>query len=251
MGAMLMFQPLPDKSMTDAENGNAAAEVLEPPNRKIQSIEVAVFLSLILPSMVLSFLTAKETDLRFLEVAIGSILNDLALLSLVLYFMWRNQERIEQIGWNFDHLRRDIAWGLILFVPVVLGGNLLQNVLHQAGFSAPSRMPSFLVMSGAFKVILGFIIVTVVAVVEETIFRGYLMLRLTAVTGRTSAAVLLSSLVFSLGHGYEGMAGALSIFVLGVVFAVIYLWRKSLVAPIVIHFFTDFTSIVLPALLSR
>src|SRR5918994_4776440 len=199
--------------MTYFETDNVAERRLEQPNMKIQLIEVAVFLSLILPSLVLSFLTAKQTDLRFLEVAIGSILNNLALLSLVLYFMWRNREPVERIGWNFDHLPHEVAWGLILFVPAVFGGNLLKDLLQQAGFSAPSRMPSFLVMSGPFMVIVGFIIVTVVAVVEETIFRGYLMLRLTAVTGRTSAAVLLSSLVFSLGHGYEGMAGALSIFV--------------------------------------
>ena len=237
--------------MTYFETDNVAERRLEQPNRKIQLIEVAVFLSLILPSLVLSFLTAKQTDLRFLEVAIGSILNNLALLSLVLYFMWRNREPVERIGWNLDHLPQEVAWGLILFVPAVFGGNLLKDLLQQAGFSAPSRMPSFLVMSGPFMVIVGFIIVTVVAVVEETIFRGYLMLRLTAVTGRTSAAVLLSSLVFSLGHGYEGTAGTISVFVLGVIFALIYLWRKSLAAPVVMHFLIDFTSIVLPALLQE
>jgi uncharacterized protein len=237
--------------MTYFETDNVAERRLEQPNRKIQLIEVAVFLSLILPSLVLSFLTAKQTDLRFLEVAIGSILNNLALLSLVLYFMWRNREPVERIGWNFDHLPQEVAWGLILFVPAVFGGNLLKDLLQQAGFSAPLRMPSFLVMSGPFMVIVGFIIVTVVAVVEETIFRGYLMLRLTAVTGRTSAAVLLSSLVFSLGHGYEGTAGTISVFVLGVIFALIYLWRKSLAAPVVMHFLIDFTSIVLPALLQE
>jgi membrane protease YdiL (CAAX protease family) len=91
--------------------------------------------------------------------------------------------------------------------------------------------------------------VTVVAVAEETIFRGYLILRFKAVTGRTGAAALLSSIVFSLGHGYEGMAGVISGFSIGVVLALVYLWRKSLVAPIVIHFLTDFATIILPTLL--
>jgi membrane protease YdiL (CAAX protease family) len=140
---------------------------------------------------------------------------------------------------------------LILFLPVVFGGNLIQSLLHQAGFSAPARQPPFLTVSGPANVALGLTIVTVVAVVEETIFRGYLMLRIEAITGRISAAVLLSSLVFSLGHGYEGVAGAISVFVLGVLFALIYRWRSSLIAPVVIHFLVDFTSIVLPALLSQ
>jgi hypothetical protein len=55
---------------------------------------------------------------------------------------------------------------------------------------------------------------------------------------------------FLLLHGYEGIAGLVSVFSLGVVLALIYLWRKSLVAPIVIHFLTDFATIILPTLLS-
>jgi membrane protease YdiL (CAAX protease family) len=219
------------------------------PSRKVQGIEVAVFLFLITPSMALSFLTDRHANLRFTEMAISSILNDLALLSLVLYFMWRNAEPMRRVGWNFDHPGRDIAWALVLFLPVVFGGNLIQSLLHQAGFSGPARQAPFLTVSGTANVLLGLTIVTVVAVVEETIFRGYLMLRFQAITGRITAAVLLSSLVFSLGHGYEGVAGAISVFVLGVIFALIYLWRSSLVAPVVIHFLVDFTSIVLPGLL--
>jgi membrane protease YdiL (CAAX protease family) len=76
-----------------------------------------------------------------------------------------------------------------------------------------------------------------------------LILRFKAVTDRGVAAALLSSIVFSLGHGYEGMAGVISVFSIGVVLALVYLWRKSLVAPIVIHFLTDFATIILPTLL--
>jgi CAAX protease family protein len=219
------------------------------PSRKIQTVEVAVFLFLVAPSLSLSFFSNAQADLRFTQMAVASILNDLALLSLVLYFTWRNQESVRQIGWSFDHLRRDVALGLLLFVPVFFGGNVLAGWLHRAGLSAPAQRPSFLDISGVSQAALGLLIVTVVAVVEETIFRGYLMLRFKAITGRTSAAVILSSLVFSLGHGYEGMAGAISVFVLGAIFALVYVWRNSVVAPIVMHFLTDFTSLVLPALL--
>jgi CAAX protease family protein len=37
--------------------------------------------------------------------------------------------------------------------------------------------------------------------------------------------------------------------VMGAVFAIIYLWRRSLVAPIVMLFLQNFLSIVLPPLL--
>jgi uncharacterized protein (DUF4213/DUF364 family) len=51
-------------------------------------------------------------------------------------------------------------------------------------------------------------LVVVVAVTEETIFCGYLIRRFVAVTGSPRIAVVASAVVFSLGHGYEGTAGA-------------------------------------------
>ncbi len=85
--------------------------------------------------------------------------------------------------------------------------------------------------------------------VEETIFRGYLILRFREVTSNTAAAVLLSSVLFSLGHGYEGSAGVITVGVMGLVFALVYLWRRSLVAPMMMHFLQDFIGIVLVPLL--
>jgi len=93
--------------------------------------------------------------------------------------------------------------------------------------------------------------VAVVAVAEETIFRGYLLLRFQTLLRSPALGVLMSSVIFSLGHGYEGSAGLVTVGVMGAVFAVIYLWRRSLVAPIVMHFLQDFLSIVLAPLLGQ
>jgi membrane protease YdiL (CAAX protease family) len=92
-------------------------------------------------------------------------------------------------------------------------------------------------------------IALVVALAEETIFRGYFILRFEAVTASPAVAVVLSAVIFSLGHGYEGSAGVVTVGVMGLVFALIYLWRRSLVAPIVMHFLQDFISVVLLPLL--
>jgi membrane protease YdiL (CAAX protease family) len=60
-------------------------------------------------------------------------------------------------------------------------------------------------------------------------------------------AVAVSSVIFSLGHGYEGLAGMITVGALGATFATVYLWRKSLVAPMVMHFLQDFVTIVVAA----
>jgi membrane protease YdiL (CAAX protease family) len=44
------------------------------------------------------------------------------------------------------------------------------------------------------------------------------------------------------------VAGVVSVFFLGVVLGVVYLWRNSLIAPMTVHFLIDFSSLVLAAL---
>jgi membrane protease YdiL (CAAX protease family) len=57
--------------------------------------------------------------------------------------------------------------------------------------------------------------------------------------------VILSAGIFSLGHGYEGTAGVATVGLMGLIFALVYIWRKSLVAPMIMHFLQDFLVIVL------
>lgn len=220
-----------------------------PSGRKAKTIELAVFLFLILPTMGASFLMGRQSQIGFVTTAVISILNDLGLISLVFYFVWRNGESIRALGWRFEHTWREIGWGVLLFVPAYTGTQLLESALRQAGISQPGSLPSFLAAGGGVQIALAFVLVVVVAVVEETIFRGYLILRFNSAVGNATAAVLLSTAVFAVGHGYEGLAGLIGVVFLGLVLALIYLWRESLVAPMVMHFLTDFISLVLSAVL--
>jgi len=214
--------------------------------RKEQAVEVAVFLFLIVPSMVLSLFVVRRGNLSFVLTAVASLFRDLGLVSLILFFLWRNGENVERIGWSFRRTGREAALGAALFIPFVTGAALLERGLLRLGLSRPATpTPSFLAASGGAEFLLAAVLVAVVAVTEETIFRGYLLLRFQTLLRSPALAVLLSSVIFSLGHGYEGSAGLVTVGVMGAVFAVIYLWRRSLVAPIVMHFLQDFLSIVL------
>jgi membrane protease YdiL (CAAX protease family) len=221
-------------------------------NRKEQLAEVSVFLFLIMPSMALSFFAIKQGGLNFLLLAISAILRDLALVSLILFFIWRNNEPVTWIGWTFKNSGKEISLGIILFMPFTLGTGLLEKGLRAMGLSAPSTpLPSFLAARGMGEFLLAFVLVVVVALAEETIFRGYLILRFKAITANPIGAVLLSAAIFSLGHGYEGSAGVVTVGVMGLVFAFVYMWRQSLVAPMVMHFLQDFLGIVLVPLLRK
>lgn len=75
-------------------------------------------------------------------------------------------------------------------------------------------------------------------VVEETIFRGWLLWYLQAWMP-LAAAVLVSSALFGLAHVYQGPAGIAKTGVVGLLLALLYLLSGSLWLPIVAHAMID------------
>jgi membrane protease YdiL (CAAX protease family) len=218
------------------------------PSRKIQLIEASVLLFLIMPSMFVSLSVIKRSSLTFPQLAGSSLVHDLALLALVLYLVWRNGEPFTSIGLNLKEKWRELFLGLALFVPFFLGVGLIERLLRSLGYLIPKGPPAYLTPSGAGQFLLAFALLIVVAVTEEVIFRGYFILRLESVLRNSGVAVLLSALVFSIGHGYQGPGSVIAIGLMGIFFGLIYLWRRNLIAPIVIHFLQNFLAMIVAPL---
>lgn len=217
---------------------NAIPSSQRPPGtaRRQRSIELAVFLLILLPLMALSALAGQPEGLTFSTVAIAVIVHDIALLCLVLFFVWRNGEGFVALGWSTRHVAREMGIGLALFIPVYLAVSGAERLLRYAGLSAPEALPSYLFPTSGGEYLLAVVFLAVVAVTEETIFRGYLLLRFRALTGSVVVALFLSVAIFALGHGYQGSVGVVAVGLLGLLYALIYVWRGSLVAPTVMHF---------------
>jgi len=219
-------------------------------SRKTLLFEISVFLFLIVPSMLLSFFAVKKGVLGFTLTAWATILRDLALVSLIFYFLWRNGEPVRNLGWTLKNGWINIGIGVGLFIPFFFATGLLEKSLQSVGFSVPSTpLPSYLSARDIPQILLATFLVAVVAVAEETIFRGYLILRFKGLGKSSVAAVVLSAFIFSLGHGYEGSAGVVTVGLIGLFFGIIYLWRHSLVTTMVMHFLLDFIGIVFAPML--
>jgi membrane protease YdiL (CAAX protease family) len=215
-----------------------------------QLLEILVFLFLIVPSLVFSFFAINQGTVSFVVTAVATILRDLALVALILFFLWRNKEKLSSIGWTLNGAWREVLIGIVLFAPVFFGTSYLDSILQSIGLSAPSQpLPGGLTAVGPGEMVLAFFLVVIVAISEETIFRGYSILRYNGITRSIVFSVLFSAFIFSLGHGYEGSSGVVTVGVLGLIYAIIYVWRGSLVAPMVLHFLQDFLAIVLLPLL--
>jgi len=212
--------------------------------------EVGILLLLIIPSFFVGVDPGDRARFGFVDVAVTAMVRDLGLLALVLYWLWRGNEPLRVVGLEARGFQREIAVGIGLFIPFLLSVGAIRVGLEALGLPAEEAVPDFLVPRGIGETALALVFLVVVAVTEETLFRGYLIHRFRQITGSTAAAVVVSSFLFSLGHGYQGATGLVTVGLLGLILAGIYLWRGSLVAPMVLHFMQNFTGILLaPALL--
>jgi membrane protease YdiL (CAAX protease family) len=73
---------------------------------------------------------------------------------------------------------------------------------------------------------------------EELVYRGFLIWFITPYAGAI-AAVAISSLIFGLGHAYQGWRGAVRTFILGAVFALAYVLTRSLWWVMAAHALVD------------
>lgn len=78
-------------------------------------------------------------------------------------------------------------------------------------------------------------------VCEEILYRGFLLVVLTPVVGIWTA-VGLTSVIFGLGHAYQGLAGIGKTALVGLVMALLTVFSGSLFIPMLLHAVIDLTS---------
>ncbi len=221
------------------------------PATRRDRLELFVFLLLIVPAIASGFVLTEARE-SFVVTALATMFHDLGLAALVVFFAWSSGDGLSAIGWTSRRLPRELAIGALLYVPMIAMLAVFGAALGASGLRAPTSPPPSLVARSPADLSLATVLVVVVAVTEETIFRGYLLLRLRAITRSTGTAIALSAIIFASGHAYSGPLGVALIAVLAVFLSLVYLWRRSLVAPIVLHFLQDFIGLVLaPALVGR
>ena len=186
---------------------------------------------------------------EFPVLAFVTIFHNLVLSLLVFWILKYRQEPFTKIGWTQNNLKKDISLGIFLFPPFYLSVILLLHLLTREGLSHMEKFPPALIPHNTSQIAEGLLMVMVVSVAEEIIFRGYLLTRIIEITGNYTAGILISSLLFAWGHVYEGAAGMATVFYIGVIYSLLFLKKKNLTVNIVLHFFTDFIPIVLVPIL--
>jgi len=166
-----------------------------------------------------------------------TLLDSLLLVGLVLFFLRAHREPVREALFAHASTAREIGYGLLLvpasfFVIVLvlvvmqLFAPSLHNVLHNplqdlAGTRAQTILFGFVVM--------------VAGGVREEIQRGFVLRRFEQYLGGAIVGLVLFSIVFGLGHLEQGHDVALATAALGAFWGLVYLARRSVLAPMVGH----------------
>ena len=129
---------------------------------------------------------------------------------------------------------RSFGWGaaaaaLLIYVVSPLSGRLVGSLApgaYESGLSKLHSLPIwFLVFAGVTA-----------GVVEELLYRGYAVERLSTLTGSVWAGALLALGAFVLVHvPFWGVGAALGTLPAGALLTALYVWKRDLVANMVAH----------------
>ncbi len=172
------------------------------------------------------------------------------LFLLMVFLYTRKVEHQPFVGWQnpkypvYFHLAGVFAILVVLFVGNIIIGLI---ALKFGLLTKSSRLDEVLTILRKYPPLIIFTSLTA-GVVEELIFRGYMMPRLQKLLRSNVLAIVISSLLFGLAHlGYGTVVQVIGPIFIGAVFAVYYSRYRDLHTIIICHFLWDMISLSLKA----
>jgi membrane protease YdiL (CAAX protease family) len=162
---------------------------------------------------------------------------------LVALMVWRDGQGPAQLGLAREGLGLELLLGIpatfgAYFVqiaaalPLALIAALLKLTAKEA--AARTEVATALAGTGLSLPVFAAAMVLVTGF-EELAFRGFLVPRMRVLVGRWSFAVVLSAVLFGMGHFYEGTLAVVQTALLGVYFGFVFLYRGRLPSVMVAH----------------
>jgi len=193
-----------------------------------------VFSMFIVKLVILVFLFIFTPLLFVVLLILGKIFNFRSFLYNLMFF----------IGYNTSDFLRFVFLSVSIFLFFIFLG-------FGIGFDEKSLMVIYVANGFFYELLVSFIgLVLLVPLVEEIIFRAFLIKLLLEILGgsketllKRSLVIIVSSLVFSASH-FESFIISFFIFIVGVFLAVVYLMKRSIIYTYVLHSIFNLCSLI-------
>lgn len=145
-------------------------------------------------------------------------------------------QRLDYLKWGQRSLVRESMIGAAS-VPFLFLSTALVSVVFQAFLPqyVTEKNPLLELIQDRTDLILMALSSLYVGGLKEEIQRAFVLMRFSENLGGAIVGLFLWSAFFGFGHTIQGVDNAVGAGVLGLIFGVLFLWRKSLTAPMVAH----------------
>ena len=170
-------------------------------------------------------------------VATLSLLDTAVLVGLIALFLAARGERLRDLVLGGRPVRRELMAGLPLALLTVVGAVAMLGLLQAVApnlHNVSGNPLSDLIRTPRDVAIFGVVIV-VAGGIREEIQRAFLLHRFERWLGGGAVGLVVTSLAFGAGHLIQGIDAAVATGLLGGVWGLVYLRRRSAVAPMVSH----------------
>jgi membrane protease YdiL (CAAX protease family) len=166
-----------------------------------------------------------------------SIIDAALLIGLIIFFLKQAGESPRRVLFGITQPLREAGWGALL-LPVtfglVLGISLFIRTYIPALKNVPTNPLESLVQTREGLIM--FIAVAVIAGgVREELQRAFVLHRFARHLGGPIVGLIITSVLFGLGHTLQGWDAAIITGSLGALWGAAYLWRRSATGPLVNH----------------
>lgn len=213
----------------------------------IEIIVVAVAGFLVLPFFFALWDVGPAQILRRAEYVVSLMIAEATVTLLLIGVMQKARgERWSALGWNFSSLQVRLITG-ILAVPPLFGAVFLVRVFF--GYFLPGyvteKNPLLELIDSPATLGLFLFSSLYVGGLKEEVQRAFVLERFRTYLGGPWTGLVLWSLFFGYGHAVQGVDNAVGAGLLGLLFGLLYLRQRNLVAPIVAHALYDVTTLLL------
>jgi hypothetical protein len=175
------------------------------------------------------------------QIYLPTIMIEWLIFLVVFLVLKKGKENLSAVGFSrFTLANLGIGLGFLLVANIILLG--LAQILQFFHLTVPKEVAFILPRTKTER--LFWVILSITAgICEETGFRGYVLTKLNIFLNNWYLTVAVSSLCFGLGHFYQGMGGIILTGTYGLLFCLLFIWRKSLIPGIFAHFLQDLTAL--------
>ncbi|MDA8917373.1 CPBP family intramembrane metalloprotease [Flavobacteriaceae bacterium] len=174
----------------------------------------------------------ENTSLQELSLSFSSFIGTFLVIGLFMQFV--DKEKFIDLGFKTKGKLKEFIVGIVAGLIVMGLGYYLLSSMGQLSFQS--------INFDMQEILISFLLFTIVAIVEETLLRGY-VLRNLMYSFNKYIALIWSSILFSLMHGFNPIIDTfalIELFLAGILLGQSYIHTKNLWFPIALHFSWNF-----------